>query len=187
MKKKLLLLTPPVLMLVACRHEGLPAGVLTGEQMVDFLTDAYQLEGFYAVETRYRYDVLTERTLEQYDSILTVHGLSREQVERSFDYYSRHLDAYGTIHDSVVARAHQDMARDAQTSTCQPYDGLSDEMAGALASLPEIQRSILQLRDVDGYSYKEIARMLDISDQQVQVYLFRARTAMRKKLSKTEP
>lgn len=90
-------------------------------------------------------------------------------------------------HDSVVARAHQDMARDAQTSTCQPYDGLSDEMAGALASLPEIQRSILQLRDVDGYSYKEIARMLDISDQQVQVYLFRARTAMRKKLSKTEP
>lgn len=104
MKKKLLLLTLPVLMLVACRHEGLPAGVLTGEQMVDFLTDAYQLEGFYAVETRYRYDVLTERTLEQYDSILTVHGLSREQVERSFDYYSRHLDAYGTIHDSVVAR-----------------------------------------------------------------------------------
>ena len=104
MKKKLMLLTLPVLMLVACRHEGLPAGVLTGEQMVDFLTDAYQLEGFYAVETRYRYDVLTERTLEQYDSILTVHGLSREQVERSFDYYSRHLDAYGAIHDSVVAR-----------------------------------------------------------------------------------
>lgn len=90
-------------------------------------------------------------------------------------------------HDTVVARVHQDMARDAQTSTGQPYDGLSDEMAGALASLPEIQRSILQLRDVDGYSYKEIARMLDISDQQVQVYLFRARTAMRKKLSKKEP
>lgn len=89
-------------------------------------------------------------------------------------------------HDSVVARAHQDMARDAQTSTGQPYDGLSDEMAVALASLPEIQRSILQLRDVDGYSYKEIARMLDISDQQVQVYLFRARTTMRKKLSKPE-
>jgi len=59
-------------------------------------------------------------------------------------------------------------------------------MSRALASLPEIQRSILQLRDVDGYSYKEIARMLDISDQQVQVYLFRARTAMRKKLNKTE-
>lgn len=89
-------------------------------------------------------------------------------------------------HDTVVARAHQDMARDAQTSTGQPYDGLSDEMAGALASLPEIQRSILQLRDVDGYSYKEISRMLDISDQQVQVYLFRARTTMRKKLSKPE-
>lgn len=90
-------------------------------------------------------------------------------------------------HDSVVARAHQDMAEAGEDSYEHRDWGLSDEMAGALASLPEIQRSILQLRDVDGYSYKEIARMLDISDQQVQVYLFRARTAMRKKLSKSEP
>lgn len=89
-------------------------------------------------------------------------------------------------HDSVASRAHQDMAETEESSyECRDW-GLSDEMAGALASLPEIQRSILQLRDVDGYSYKEIARMLDISDQQVQVYLFRARTAMRKKLSKPE-
>ncbi len=135
MKKKLLLLTLPVLMLVACRHEGLPTGVLTGEQMVDFLTDAYQLEGFYAVETRYRYDVLTERTLEQYDSILTVHGLSREQVERSFDYYSRHLDAYGAIHDSVVARL--EAIDKSQPAAVSP--------AKTVANLDSMRRSIPQL------------------------------------------
>ena len=86
-------------------------------------------------------------------------------------------------HDAVVARAHQEMALESETTTEQGSCGLRDEMQNALDSLSEIQRSILQLRDVDGYSYKEIARMLDISEQQVQVYLFRARTNMKKRLS----
>lgn len=85
-------------------------------------------------------------------------------------------------HDAVVAKAHAEMARTAETTTEQKGYGLSDEMLEALNSLPEVQRSIIQLRDVDGYSYKEIAQMLDLSDQQVQVYLFRARTNMKKHL-----
>ena len=87
-------------------------------------------------------------------------------------------------HDTVVARANEEMAHTVETSTGEYNYGLSDEMQCALESLPEIQRSILQLRDVEGYSYKEIARMLDISEQQVQVYLFRARTNMKKYLLK---
>ncbi|MBQ3949948.1 MAG: sigma-70 family RNA polymerase sigma factor [Bacteroidales bacterium] len=87
-------------------------------------------------------------------------------------------------HDAVVAKAHAEMAQTAETTTEQKGYGLSDEMLEALNSLPEVQRSIIQLRDVDGYSYKEIAQMLDLSDQQVQVYLFRARTNMKKYLTK---
>lgn len=87
-------------------------------------------------------------------------------------------------HDAVVAKAHAEMAQTAETTTEQKGYGLSDEMLDALNSLPEVQRSIIQLRDVDGYSYKEIAQMLDLSDQQVQVYLFRARTNMKKYLTK---
>ena len=87
-------------------------------------------------------------------------------------------------HDAVVAKAHAEMAQTAETTTEQKGYGLSDEMLEALNSLPEVQRSIIQLRDVDGYSYKEIAQMLDLSDQQVQVYLFMARTNMKKYLTK---
>ena len=87
-------------------------------------------------------------------------------------------------HDAVVAKAHAEMAQTAETTTEQKGYGLSDEMLEALNSLPEVQRSIIQLRDVDGYSYKEIAQMLDLSDQQVQVYLFRARTNMKKHLTR---
>ena len=53
---------------------------------------------------RYRYDVLPESVAQRYDSLLDAQGLTREEAERSLDYYSQHLDAYQRIHDSVVAR-----------------------------------------------------------------------------------
>jgi len=87
-------------------------------------------------------------------------------------------------HDSVVNRVHDDMAADYERNVEERDYGLSDEMLAALHSLPEVQRSIIQLRDVDGYSYKEIAQMLNLSDQQVQVYLFRARVNLKKYLMK---
>ncbi len=105
MKKNSLLILPLLsLLVVACHHDSLPEGVLDSEQMTAFLTDAYMQEGVYAVESRYRYDSLPEHVVRGYDSILDLHGITREQVERSFDYYSQHLDAYQAIQDSVVAR-----------------------------------------------------------------------------------
>lgn len=103
MKKIVFILLPVLLLLGACRHEERPADVMSHEQMVAFLTDAYLLEGFYAVETQYRYDALTPEVLHSYDSILTVHSLTRDDVERSLDYYTRHLDEYQAIHEEVVA------------------------------------------------------------------------------------
>ena len=44
-----------------------------------------------------------------------------------------------------------------------------------LKTLPEIQKSILLLRDMEGYSYEEIGEMLNLNESQVKVYLFRAR------------
>lgn len=41
--------------------------------------------------------------------------------------------------------------------------------------LPEKQRTIMQLRDIEGKSYKEIAEILNISESDVKVTLFRAR------------
>lgn len=61
---------------------------------------------------------------------------------------------------------------------------LREAIERSLATLPEVQRAILQLRDVEGYTYHEIGKTLTLSDDQVQVYLFRARTAMRRELIK---
>ncbi len=49
-------------------------------------------------------------------------------------------------------------------------------MIGELVGrLPEKQRTVFQLRDVENMSYKEIAGIMNISEEQVKVNLFRAR------------
>ena len=53
-------------------------------------------------------------------------------------------------------------------------------------NLPEKQRSCMQLRDMEGKSYKEIAQVLGISEQQVKVNIFRARQTIKEKCIETE-
>jgi RNA polymerase sigma factor (sigma-70 family) len=52
----------------------------------------------------------------------------------------------------------------------------------AVNILPPIQKSIILLRDLEGYSYEEIGDMLSLSSSQVKVYLFRARNKIKKQL-----
>ena len=52
-----------------------------------------------------------------------------------------------------------------------------------IRSLPEKHRIILVLRDIQGYSYDEIAKILTISPGTVDSRLFRARRSLRKKIS----
>ncbi len=53
-----------------------------------------------------------------------------------------------------------------------------------MLSLPEKQRSILQLRDIEGYSYQEIADVLNISMSQVKIGIHRARLFLKQQLTK---
>ena len=53
-------------------------------------------------------------------------------------------------------------------------------------ALPEKQRSCMQLRDFEGKSYKEIATILQISEDQVKVNIFRARQAIKQRYQQIE-
>jgi RNA polymerase sigma-70 factor (ECF subfamily) len=53
-----------------------------------------------------------------------------------------------------------------------------------MTALPEKQRQVMHLRDVEGYSYNEICDILELDMSQVKVNLFRARNAVREKLIK---
>ncbi len=67
-----------------------------------------------------------------------------------------------------------------------PYDRLVNKerlklVHRLVGELPEKQRLIMQLRDVEGKSYKEIAAALRLTEEQVKVNLFRARQKVKQK------
>lgn len=67
-----------------------------------------------------------------------------------------------------------------------PYDRLVNKerlklVHRLVGELPEKQRLIMQLRDVEGKSYKEIAAALRLTEEQVKVNLFRARQKVKRK------
>lgn len=60
------------------------------------------------------------------------------------------------------------------------YDLVQD----LISKLPKKQRIVLQLREVEGYSYAEIAEVLQINQTAIRVSLSRARKQLRKELKK---
>ena len=52
--------------------------------------------------------------------------------------------------------------------------------------LPEKQRSCMQLRDIEGKSYKDIANILQITEEQVKINIFRARQTIREQFKKAD-
>jgi RNA polymerase sigma-70 factor (ECF subfamily) len=86
------------------------------------------------------------------------------------------------LRHSKVARMHAEQATPETVQMPDERFDLREAIERCLQTLPEVQRAILQLRDVEGYSYAEIGETLSLSDSQVQVYLFRARVTMRKQL-----
>jgi RNA polymerase sigma-70 factor (ECF subfamily) len=58
-------------------------------------------------------------------------------------------------------------------------NGIIDQ---SLLLLSEMQKSVLLLKDYEGYQYNEIADILEISGDSVKVHLFRARKKIKEHL-----
>ena len=61
-----------------------------------------------------------------------------------------------------------------------------DQVRRLINELPEKQRSCIQLRDFEGKSYKEVAEVLGISEEQVKVNIFRARQTIKQRFEKLD-
>ena len=55
------------------------------------------------------------------------------------------------------------------------YTDLSEILNNAINKLPEDQKSVILLRDYEGYSYSEISEITGLTESQVKVYIFRGR------------
>lgn len=66
------------------------------------------------------------------------------------------------------------------------YSDLSEVLHEAVSKLPEIQRSVIMLRDYEGYSYDEIAQITNLNESQVKVYIYRGRMFLKKYIGSME-
>jgi RNA polymerase sigma-70 factor (ECF subfamily) len=66
------------------------------------------------------------------------------------------------------------------------YTGLKEILDEGLKRLPDIQRSVILLRDYEGYSYEEIGNITGLNESQVKVYIYRARVFLKNYIGKPE-
>jgi len=94
--------------------------------------------------------------------------------------------AHHAMIDEVRQRQHfaslEELAPTSERSTHSSYPDVNDILHKTIATLPEAQRNALLLRDYEGYSYQEIGDITGMTEAQVKINIFRARTALKNKL-----
>jgi len=66
------------------------------------------------------------------------------------------------------------------------YSDLTEILQEALKRLPEQQKTVVMLRDYEGYSYKEIGDITGLSEAQVKINIYRGRLALKNFIGKIE-
>lgn len=118
---------------------------------------------------------------EQIESIeafcLTIcRNLSLDKVRR-MDNQTESLET--EMHPTDVSSASNPEERAVQRDRVERVRKLIDQ-------LPEKQRTAMQLRDIEGKSYRDIANIMGVSEEQVKVNIFRARQTVKKNFQKQE-
>ena len=95
--------------------------------------------------------------------------------------------AYRTLIDHTRREKKRGDLREAdEPFTDKPFNNLKETLNRALDRLPDVQKSVIMLRDYEGYDYAEIGRITGLNESQVKVYIFRARTFLKNYIGKLE-
>ncbi len=114
-------------------------------------------------------------------------NVSKVSYEKSKSYIF--TTAYHTMIDKIRRGKKQGNWEEADTemhSHSEHYSDLKKILREAVSKLPEIQRSVVLLRDYEGYSYDEIGEITGLNESQVKVYIYRARLFLKEYIGKME-
>ncbi|HLZ86980.1 MAG TPA: RNA polymerase sigma factor [Puia sp.] len=90
------------------------------------------------------------------------------------------------IHTVQEGSAHQLSSPDHDPHEKMTNKEMIQRIRQCMDALPQQQQQVIRLREMEGFSYNEIADVLDITLDQVKVCLFRGRNAIRKIITKQE-
>lgn len=99
------------------------------------------------------------------------------------------LDRVAKIDNANVSL--DDVKTDAFDSAPRPDEDMEQQeslkrVREIMSGLPEAQRTALQLREIEGHSYRETADIMNVSEANVKVLIFRARQAVKNQIDKIE-
>lgn len=103
----------------------------------------------------------------------------------ALDHQRLKANQHASLDDEEDAIEARHPTTDTPEQEAERHDQL-EQVRRLMDSLPEKQRSCMQLRDIEGHSYREIASIMGISEQQVKVNIFRARQAIKQKFIQDE-
>jgi len=115
--------------------------------------------------------------------------INRKTVEnersKSFLFTVAYHQMIDHIRKNKKIKLQQDFSAEVKT-TKQPHHNINKVLNEALGQLSETQRSLVLLKDYEGYSYDEIAKITSLNISQVKVYLHRARIQLKNYLVQPE-
>lgn len=97
--------------------------------------------------------------------------------------------AYRTMIDKLRRGKKSTKIEEADLNTLKDerhYSDIKQILNEAVSKLPEIQKSVIMLRDYEGYSYEEIGAITGLNESQVKVYIYRARTFLKEYIGNVE-
>lgn len=95
--------------------------------------------------------------------------------------------AYRTMIDFIRKKKPRfDITEDLIEASTNSNTDTTDMIHLYLDQLSPVFKSVLLLRDIEGYNYEEIGSILSLSESQVKVYLFRARQKLKAIIEKNE-
>jgi len=80
----------------------------------------------------------------------------------------------------------QDEFSEASKIDSRDFPSFKKELEKALQQLAPLQKSLILLKDYEGYSYEEIGKITSLNASQVKVYLHRARLQLKEIVGKLE-
>lgn len=98
----LVLLIATAVGIVSCNKDKLPEGVLDEKAMVELLTEMHTADAYFKVTTGSEYDTLIGEINYTYNQIFKKHGTTKENFEKSMDYYSKNPKKFRAMYEKVV-------------------------------------------------------------------------------------
>jgi len=111
----------------------------------------------------------------------------------TIDYSKARSYFFTTAHHTLIDMVRKEKYMDDETAIDREHYqrpvgnlDLQEQLDEALDQLSDIQRTVVLLRDYEGYAYDEIGEITNLKESQVKVYIFRARKKLKEILVSVE-